>query len=230
MINVDELLNGFNLWEDDPDGEENTGSVEKISSDGEVFTDTVSPFDAAGSADETIPAQRERTAVFSSTAHVGRLEQPDPEQVFVDALSDVIIPKTKPVKAVSAKPQIVVIDDDFSTLDLMKIYLQREFSCQLFDNAREAVFYLNKNVPDLIFLDCYISMVPAKKMVEIVRSYPEFKNVPIYLLSEADERGAIEAKVGNHEFEGVSGILTRPVARGELQDILNTVFPVGETA
>ena len=162
-------------------------------------------------------------------SNTGKLEQEDLEQAFFDEVSDLKIPRTKPSKTKGASPQIVVIDDDFSTLDLMKIYLQRTYDFQPFDNAREAIFYLNKHVPDLIFLDCYVSIIPAKKMVEIIRSYKEYADVPIYLLAEADEIGAIEAKIEKQDFPDVQGILTRPVARGELQVVLDTVFPAALT-
>ncbi len=168
--------------------------------------------------------------VFGNISDVGRFEAPRPEAPVLDDTAGMIVPKAKPVKTVSERPQIVVIDDDFSTIDLMKIYLQRQYDYISFDNAREAIFYLNKNVPDLIFLDCYMSIVRAKKMVEIIRSYPEFKDIPIYFLAEQDEKGALEAKIANEGFAQVNGILTRPVARGELQSVLDSVFGKAESA
>ncbi len=201
MQENDDLLDLLNLW-DDP-------------------TDSTSSAPAAPAAPQ-VSAQGE---VFAGAhANVGRLETPDPERDFVDEMSDMVVPKSKPKKSASGRPMVVVIDDDFSTLDLMKIYLQRTYEYQAFDNAREAIFYLNKNFPDLIFLDCYMSIIKAKKMVDIIRSYPDYKEVPIYLLAEADEKGAMEAKLSKGEFADVKGILTRPVSRGELQNILDEVF------
>ncbi len=168
--------------------------------------------------------------IFGNISDVGRFEKPQTKEEDMNDYNDMIVPKARPVKADRTRPQIVVIDDDFSTIDLMKIYLQREYDYVSFDNAREAVFYLNKTVPDLIFLDCYISLVRAKKMVEIIRSYKEFENVPIYFLAEQDEKAAMEAKIVNEGYAKVNGILTRPVARGELQGILDQVFGKAETA
>ncbi len=168
-------------------------------------------------------------SIFGNVSDVGRFEKPQPSDTLTND-DRIIIPKTRPVKTKTERPKIVVIDDDFSTIDLMKIYLQREYDYVPFDNAREAIFYLNKNIPDLIFLDCYISLVRAKKMVEIIRSYPEYQDVPIYFLAEQDEKGALEAKIENEGFAQVNGILTRPVARGELQSVLDSVFGKAESA
>lgn len=137
---------------------------------------------------------------------------------------EMIVPPTKPVKSNSEKPLVVLIDDDFPTIDLMKIYLQRGYEYMAFDNPREAIFFLNKRVPDLIFLDCYMSTIKTKRILDIIRSYPEFATVPIYLLAEPDEIGAMTAKVQKEGYLGISGIITRPVARGELQAILDVEF------
>lgn len=199
-------LTNLNLWgEDEPAADLGVQADSVITTEGAVVEKPVAP------------------------SHAGKLEQEDLEQAFVDEVSDLKMPRTKPIKTSGATPQIVVIDDDFSTLDLMKIYLQRAYDFQPFDNAREAIFYLNKHVPDLIFLDCYVSIIPAKKIVEIIRSYKEYAGVPIYLLAEADEIGAMEAKIEKQDFPDVQGILTRPVARGELQVVLDTVFPAPAT-
>ena len=138
----------------------------------------------------------------------------------ITSFAEVIIPDIKPQKVNSLKPVIVIIEDDFSTLDLMKIYLQRNYECIVFDGPRDAIFYLNRNIPDLIFMDCYIRMIDSKRVLEIIRSYKELADVPIVYIAEAAEKGAILSKM----HTGIIDCITRPVARGELQTILDRVF------
>lgn len=138
------------------------------------------------------------------------------EEMFEN--DEMIVPKIKPKKAVGSKRRIVVIDDDFSTLDLMKIYLQRDYEYVSFDNPKNAIFYVNSNIPDLIFIDCYLNTVKTKRVVDILRTYKELANVPIIYLAEPSEQAAIGDKLP----EGVVGIISRPVKRGELQNILDT--------
>ena len=52
------------------------------------------------------------------------------------AHDSMVSPDIKPKKSSSGRHNIVVIDDDFSTLDLMKIYLQRDFDVEVFDNPK----------------------------------------------------------------------------------------------
>jgi len=143
------------------------------------------------------------------------IESGDSEMFTPD---DIVVPDVKPRKAQRAKKLVVVIDDDFSTLDLMKIYLQRDYEYVPFDNPKNAIFYLNSNIPDLIFVDCYLNVMKTKRVVEIIRTYKELSNIPIIYLAEPSEEAAISDKLP----EGVRDIISRPVKRADLQRILDT--------
>lgn len=131
---------------------------------------------------------------------------------------DIIMPVIKPKKVAKEKKLIVVIDDDFSTLDLMKIYLQRDYEYVSFDNPKNAIFYLNGNIPNLIFIDCYLNVMNTKRLIEIISTYKELAKVPIIYLAEPSEEAAIKNKLP----ERVLDIISRPVKRADLQRILDT--------
>ena len=90
---------------------------------------------------------------------------------------NMLVPDVKPKPSTTGRKNIVVIDDDFSTLDLMKIYLQRDYDVEVFDNPKNAIFYLNGTVPDLIFLDCYLNVMSTK----FLRSLRPTRNLPARL-------------------------------------------------
>lgn len=137
---------------------------------------------------------------------------------------DIVVPVVKPVKTERTKKLIMVLDDDFSTLDLMKIYLQRDYEVVTFDNPKNAIFYLNGTVPDLIFIDCYLNVLNTKRVLEIIRTYKELVNTPIVFLSEPSENAAMLGKLP----DGVVDIIDRPVKRGDLQRILDTYLTVSD--
>lgn len=126
-------------------------------------------------------------------------------------------PDIRPVRSESGKPTVVVIDDDYQTLDIMKIYLARDYECAAFSDPKEAVFYMNTHLPDIIFIDSYMTVMSAGKIISIIRLYKEMRNVPIYFMVYEEEKGVFEAK----KDLDVEGIITRPIARGELQKILD---------
>ncbi len=126
-------------------------------------------------------------------------------------------PNIKPKRSENGRHGIVIIDDDFSTLDLMKIYLQRDYDVQTFDNPRNAIFYLNSTVPDMIFIDCYLDVMSTRRVLEIIRTYKELAGTPIIYLAEPSEKAAIENKLP----DGVCDIIPRPVTRADLQRMLD---------
>ena len=101
--------------------------------------------------------------------------------------------------------------------DIMKIYLSRDYECAAFSDPKEAIFYMNTHLPDMIFLDSYMTVMTAKKIISIVRSYKEMANVPIYYMVYKEEADVFMSR----EVPGIAGIITRPIARGDLQKILD---------
>ena len=131
---------------------------------------------------------------------------------------NMVVPDIKPKHSSTGRKNIVVIDDDFSTLDLMKIYLQRDYDVEIFDNPKNAIFYLNGTVPDLIFIDCYLNVMSTKKVLDIIKTYKELAGTAIIYLAEPSEQAAIESKLP----EGVVDIISRPIKRADLQRMLDT--------
>jgi len=140
------------------------------------------------------------------------------------AHDNMIVPDIKPKHSSSGRKNVVVIDDDFSTLDLMKIYLQRDYDVEIFDNPKNAIFYLNGTVPDLIFIDCYLNVMSTKRVLEIIKTYKELANTSIVYLAEPSEKAAIEDKLP----DGVNDIISRPIKRGDLQRMLDTYIKEDE--
>ena len=148
---------------------------------------------------------------------------PDSTMFTTDTM---IVPDIKPKRSSGGRKNIVIIDDDFSTLDLMKIYLQRDYDVETFDNPKNAIFFLNGTVPDMIFIDCYLDIMSTKRVLEIIRTYKELVNTPIIYLAEPSEQAAIENKLP----EEVSDIISRPVKRVDLQRMLDTYIKEDEEA
>jgi PleD family two-component response regulator len=140
----------------------------------------------------------------------------NPNEIF-SADDGLETPRIGPVRSESGKQTIVVIDDDYATLDIMKIYLARDYECAAFSDPKEAIFYMNTHLPDIIFLDSYMTVMSAKKIISIIRSYKEMEKVPIYYMVYEEERDVFRLK----KIPGVEGLITRPIARGELQKILD---------
>ena len=160
--------------------------------------------------DVDIPGRTQSAPV--STNH--EYSNPDSDYVIE---SDLVVPNIKPVKDETQKPLIVVCDDDFETLDLMTIYLSRNYRYEGFSGPKEAIFFLNQNIPDLVLIDCKIHTMKPTTFMDIVRAGAG--NVPFVYIGTAEEMATIEK-----DFlpEYVIGFLEKPIPRGKLQLLIDT--------
>jgi len=135
--------------------------------------------------------------------------------------SDLVSPKVETF--VNERPLIVVVDDDFETLDLLEIYLKRNYDYASFSGPREAIFYLNQRIPSLILLDCRIHTMKATTFADIVRSGAGKQNIPFVYLGSEEELSALDP---DSIPEYVVGCIKRPVARGDLQAIVDKIIKI----
>lgn len=134
--------------------------------------------------------------------------------------SDLVTPDIHAVKDEDGKPLIVCVDDDFDTLDLLQIYLQRDYEYKAFSGPREAIFFLNQRVPTLVLVDCKIHTMRATTFMEIIRSGAGNENVK-FVYTGTDEEFA---EIDWDQVPGyVIGRIKRPVARGALQVVLDKI-------
>lgn len=133
--------------------------------------------------------------------------------------SDLVTPKIEISKA-EERPIIVLVDDDFDTLDLMKVYLQRDYEYKGFSGPREAIFYLNSHVPALVLIDSKIHTMKASTFMEIVRMGEANKNTKFVYTGTKEELSQIDWMMTP---EYVIDSLQIPVSRKELQRILDLI-------
>lgn len=134
--------------------------------------------------------------------------------------SDLIMPKIKAVKSETEKPLIVVVDDDFETLDLLEIYLKRNYTYESFSGPREAVFFLNQHTPELILIDCKIHTMKALTFIDIIRTGAGNENVPFVLVGTEEELKSFDSELLP---KCVIGTMKKPIARGQLQEYIDKV-------
>lgn len=191
------------------DSIERKGTPEPLEPEEDIDSDGVDIEAEAEDEDSTSPV---RTSFFSDNRS-DDYGNPDGDYVIE---SDLVVPKIETIE--NKKPLIVVVDDDFETLDLLEIFLQRDYEYIPFSGPREAIFYLNQRVPDLVLLDCKIHTMKATTFAEIIRSGTGKGNVPFVYLGSEEELASLDRDLVP---EYIVGCLKRPVARGDLQGIID---------
>jgi signal transduction histidine kinase len=121
-----------------------------------------------------------------------------------------------PERPAHAPPRIMMIDDELSNLQIVKIILTREHYSSdllLYDNGREALEYLRGHAVDLILLDLAMPDMDGFEVMTRLQETPATAGIPVIFLSAYQETEYIlrAFELGAMDFIGkpiISPILT----------------------
>lgn len=102
------------------------------------------------------------------------------------------------------------------------------FECDVSEasNGYNALFTMEKALPDLILLDVNMPIMNGLEMLTMLKSKPELKKIPVIMLaSPADHAVMDEIK-----SLGVSGILMKPFKETALLEIILSVLALKPVA
>jgi len=118
--------------------------------------------------------------------------------------------------------QVWIIDDDQEMANAMRMMLEL-LDCQAtgFLSARSAVqTLLAGEHPDLMVLDINMPEVSGMDLLEFLRRRPEWKDMPIVMLSSE----AADVTVDQAMSLGADSYVMKPVTIEELEEAVNTAF------
>lgn len=118
--------------------------------------------------------------------------------------------------------QIWVVDDDEEMSNAIGLMLQLlKCNVTIFNNVRSAAQSLvTGRKPDLLILDINMPEVSGLDMVEFLRRKPEWKNLPIVMLSSE----AADTMVDRALELGADTYAMKPVTIEELEKAMATAF------
>ena len=112
-------------------------------------------------------------------------------------------------------PTILVVEDDVNAREIMGRFLQRQdWTVELASNGREALQYLDENLPDLIVLDLMMPEMDGFAFIQVLRQNSEWQKIPIVVLTAK----ALTAS-DQQQLEGVARVYQK--AELNRQELLN---------
>ena len=109
------------------------------------------------------------------------------------------------------KLNILLIEDDQDDIDLMQDTLNDngvDFTLEVIKQGDRVIPYLEmcQSFPDIILLDLNLPKMHGREILERIRSAPDFKNIPVAILTTSSSREDIQfcLKAGANAF------LTKP--------------------
>lgn len=117
-------------------------------------------------------------------------------------------------------PTILAVDDSVSMQELIKKSLKNRYRVMLAGNTVEALGKLYHDPVELILLDVSMPGVDGLEFCRIVRRSPNFKNLPVVMLTARDTvYDKIEGRLA-----GATDYLTKPFNAAELLKALDNIL------
>lgn len=118
------------------------------------------------------------------------------------------------------KPNILLIEDEFSLQALHSIYLEKAgYTFQLAPNGKEAIRIFNENHFDLILLDIELPDISGIEVNKRIRSSYYGRNIPIIALTSLGK--SIEKECLN---AGVDQVLDKPIKYNQFVKSVQTAL------
>ena len=113
------------------------------------------------------------------------------------------------------KKQIFIVDDDEAILDVIKIILDENgFRTTVISSANDLFKKLKTVIPDLIFLDIWLSGTDGIEISRKLKTSPKYKKIPVIMISANNQGEEIAKKSGS------DGFLAKPF---EIDDLIKKV-------
>lgn len=97
--------------------------------------------------------------------------------------------------------KIMVCDDDQGILDVLQMLLESEdFDVITEINSTNLIKEMKTNLPDLLLLDLWMPVLSGDQVLKTLRTTPEFKHLPVIVLSASVDGSSIANGAGATDF------------------------------
>ncbi len=123
--------------------------------------------------------------------------------------------------------KIVIVEDDAALADIYKTRLEMlGYTCFIAFNGITALYFIQKEIPDLVLLDIMIPDIPGDQVLETIRKSSWGKDIKVMVISNLNESDApdvrqhgiegyaVKANLSNDQLDELVNIILKPQAPG----------------
>lgn len=113
---------------------------------------------------------------------------------------------------------ILIVEDDVALLEALELELSlRGYTVRCAQNGAEALEHIRRELPMLILTDLEMPVMNGRKMLQILRSEPLGRDVPVIVLSAFGYEWEAE-------LMGAQGYIRKPVSAAQLEQAMVSVL------
>ncbi|MCR4589679.1 MAG: response regulator [Lachnospiraceae bacterium] len=118
------------------------------------------------------------------------------------------------------RKSILVVDDDPQYLTMVREWLKGTFKVSMANSGLQAIKWLGKNKVDLILLDHEMPVTSGPQVLEMLRSDPETRSIPVMFLTGKGDKQSVMAVVALKP----EGYFLKGIEKDELIEKLQEFF------
>jgi two-component system, OmpR family, response regulator VicR len=114
--------------------------------------------------------------------------------------------------------RILLVDDDYATLEVSRMVLERHgFEVKLASNGEEALYLAQAEPPDLVITDFMMPIMNGVELAAGLRQHPALQRVPVVLVS-----GSQLHEIGTLDL--FDGHISKPIRVDQLLDVIKQML------
>ena len=150
---------------------------------------------------------------FTTTHVAGFFERPLNMELFLKCVLD------GPSSA-NRKKRVLIVDDDVRQRQLVREMLKGKYDVSMANGGPQAIAVLSAQDCDLVLLDYEMPIVSGPQVMEMIRSLPQGKDLPVVFLTGKNDEASIRSVMELHP----AGYLLKSVSEAELLKKVETVL------
>ncbi len=115
--------------------------------------------------------------------------------IDIPLLSEAILTESNREFMKVSKKEILIVDDDPMYGTMVSKWLMGEYVVSTVPDGMQAISFLTNNKVDLILLDYEMPVVDGPQILEMLRTHPETRDIPVMFLTSIREKDRIQRVV-----------------------------------
>ena len=133
--------------------------------------------------------------------------------------------EAKPEKAVKARKNLLVVEDDEETREYLRKLLRGKYNVTVCANGKEAWPVVSTTLPDAVITDLVMPEMNGKELCAKIRQNPSTNHIPVIILTGQDS----EKEQEEASESGADKFLSKPVSVSLLMSSIAQVISARET-
>ena len=118
--------------------------------------------------------------------------------------------------------KILCIDDNLDTLDMMELYLYRDFDVYTAGNGFEGMKSAQEHLPSLIITDIMMPVVDGIRLFNDLRKHQPTSAIPVVAMTSFLKKITRKSLLNM----GFNGVITKPVNRTKLLTVISGILDI----